>query len=516
MKKSMKALLLLQSAIVLGATASFPVQKAYADHGGLDVPFVDVKSHWSADSVMWAVGKNIVSGYEDGTFKPDQLVTEAEFLSMLIHSFKPELKNGSAYWAEPYYKLSASLNYPVDAQDSGIHSEPLTRLRVAELIASTQGKHYDGEDSVRFMYSKGLAQGEDELPTIAGFNGSKTLTRAEAVQFIKNLSEQGGGELLARPEQASDPGELPLFPSGNTNAEVSTGQAYNGSAVQTNASVDAAVPVLKLDDQPVVFRTKPVVMDGMAYYPIEDVCAAFGIGYEENGDGSVTTTILDETNTFQAGDTEKFVHYNPDGGILQEEDIPLDGEKPMRGINGVYMIPAESLDHIWFAVKNEATRFADMLVINNGQVDESEINYYTYKQFTRRDTENKDGSNRQPFDNASLTAVPSEIERAIWVKQYRLPSHGTLVYATWRWNYQDSDYYKFQEIKFTGKIVDGVATGVLRFEGDVTYYQENDRFEQYEPVELYDVQLPYENVDLKMTWNDAFNMFAQNHIELPQ
>ncbi|MBP1153666.1 MULTISPECIES: S-layer homology domain-containing protein [unclassified Paenibacillus] len=514
MKKSMKLLLSLHAALTLGV-ASLPVQKAYADSQGLSVPFQDVKSHWSADSVAWAVGKNIVSGYEDGTFKPDKPVTEAEFLSMLIHGYKPDLKSGSANWAEPYYKLSSSMNYPLDAQDINAHNEPITRIRVAELIASTQGMHYDGDDAIRYMYGKGLAQGEASQPTIAGFNGSKTLTRAEAVQFMKNLSEHGLGELLARPEQSSNTSALPSIPSGDTDAGAEADQTQSGSVVHTNdpAAVDNT-PVLKLDDKPITFITKPVIHDGTVYFPIQEVCAAFGIGYKENSDGSVTTTNYNETNTFRDGDIDRFVHYNPERPILGEEDIPLDGEKPMKKINGVFMMPAESLDHIWFAVNNEATKFADMLTVTNGRVDKRELKFYTYKQFVLRDMENMDGTNRQP--DSTLFVDPSKIHRSIWVKEYGLPSFGTSVYATWRWNSKDSLYYKFKEIKFTGKIVNGVAKGALSFEGDITYYQENDRLEMLKPEELQDIELPYKNGDIKMTWNDALNLFSKNNIYLPE
>ncbi|WP_405078825.1 S-layer homology domain-containing protein [Paenibacillus chitinolyticus] len=513
MQKSMKLLLSLHAAITIGV-ASLPVQQAYADSQGLSVPFPDVKSHWSVDSVAWAVGKNIVSGYEDGMFKPDKPVTEAEFLSMLIHGYKTDIKSGSSNWAEPYYKLSSSLNYPVDAQNINAHNEPITRIRVAELIASTQGMHYDGGDAIRYMYGKGLAEGEADQPTIAGFNGSKTLTRAEAVQFIKNMSEHGLGELLARPEQSSDTSVLPAISSGDADAGAEADQVQSGSVVHSNNAAVDNTPVLKLDDKPVAFKTRPVIQDGIVYFPIQEVCAAFGIGYKENSDGSITTTNYEETNTFRDGNTNHFVHYNPERPILGEEEIPLDGGKSMKKINGVFMMPAEFLDHIWFAVNNEATKFADMLTVTNGREDKSELKFYTYKQFVLRDMENMDGTNRQP--DSTLFVDPSKIHRSIWVKEYGLPSLGTSVYATWRWNSKDSLYYKSKEIKFTGKVVDGVAKGTLSFKGDITYYQETDRLEQLKPEQLQDIELPYENDDIKMTWNDALNLFSKNNIYLPE
>jgi hypothetical protein len=44
----------------------------------------DIRTHWAKDAIQWAVQQEMVSGYEDGTFKPNNQVSEAEFLSMLF------------------------------------------------------------------------------------------------------------------------------------------------------------------------------------------------------------------------------------------------------------------------------------------------------------------------------------------------------------------------------------------------------------------------------------------------
>ncbi len=47
-------------------------------------PFKDVPAdHWAADAIAWAKGKALVSGYPDGTFKPDQAVSRAELCAIL-------------------------------------------------------------------------------------------------------------------------------------------------------------------------------------------------------------------------------------------------------------------------------------------------------------------------------------------------------------------------------------------------------------------------------------------------
>lgn len=46
--------------------------------------FPDVKSnYWSYDAIMYFKGKNVLSGYPDGLYRPDQKVTRAEFVTIV-------------------------------------------------------------------------------------------------------------------------------------------------------------------------------------------------------------------------------------------------------------------------------------------------------------------------------------------------------------------------------------------------------------------------------------------------
>ncbi|WP_391571781.1 S-layer homology domain-containing protein [Cohnella sp.] len=45
--------------------------------------FTDISTHWAIGAIKKAVEQQIVSGYPDGTFRPDQSITRAEFIVML-------------------------------------------------------------------------------------------------------------------------------------------------------------------------------------------------------------------------------------------------------------------------------------------------------------------------------------------------------------------------------------------------------------------------------------------------
>lgn len=68
-------------------------------NAGENVKFEDVKDDaWYAESVKWAAFMNIIKGYENGTFKPNQKVTRQEFAIMIcrmLDAFKIELPKGS-------------------------------------------------------------------------------------------------------------------------------------------------------------------------------------------------------------------------------------------------------------------------------------------------------------------------------------------------------------------------------------------------------------------------------------
>ena len=175
--------------------------------------FSDVKKGaWYEDTLEWGLSKNMIKGYTDGTFKPNNTVTEAEFLTMLLRAYEPNLLSSAGqHWSEAYYKRAKELNYPVKSYtDLATRDDVVLRKQVAELISSTEGVNFNGNNAIHYLLAFGLAEGTDPNEvSIKSFNGDKKLTRAEALQFVKNFAEYGIGGLLPRPTTASDPNELP-------------------------------------------------------------------------------------------------------------------------------------------------------------------------------------------------------------------------------------------------------------------------------------------------------------------
>lgn len=151
--------------------------------------FGDIEGHWASNAISWGLSQNIVDGYEDGGFHPDQKVTEAEFLAMLLRAF-PVTNTGYAEslnpWYAAYFTYASGQNWPVEQV---MANEPYQRGEAARLIAATQGQQLELDEAVQYLLQHGLAQGKTAA-TVEGFGKYDVLTRAESLQFIRNLVDK--------------------------------------------------------------------------------------------------------------------------------------------------------------------------------------------------------------------------------------------------------------------------------------------------------------------------------------
>lgn len=173
--------------------------------------FPDVENHWVKGTVDWATERDMVKGYPDGKFHPDDKVTEAEFLTMLIRLYDPTYTGAvEKHWADPYYAYAKEMNYMLPGHSNAKARDVyMDRYQVAELIAATEGANYKGADAVKYLLVFNLAKGKDKDLSVKSYHGEDTLTRAEALQFVRNLSEFGMGGLIMKPDKPSDPDDIP-------------------------------------------------------------------------------------------------------------------------------------------------------------------------------------------------------------------------------------------------------------------------------------------------------------------
>ncbi|MBP1963780.1 S-layer homology domain-containing protein [Paenibacillus aceris] len=80
----------------------------------IPVAFSDTKGHWAEKSIIELVQKGSINGYPDGTFKPNENITRAEFVSMIVKAFNLKEQVGkvfadtSSHWAKSFIATAAS------------------------------------------------------------------------------------------------------------------------------------------------------------------------------------------------------------------------------------------------------------------------------------------------------------------------------------------------------------------------------------------------------------------------
>lgn len=150
--------------------------------------FTDIAKHWAKKSIEWAAQNGIVSDIK-GPFRPSDSVTEEEFLRMFTSALGAEVRAAAEgeRWSTRFYDYALENEYNLKGSfNAPLRKEKISRLSVAELIASGAGQPYIGDEAIQYLLDNGYSQGKTSA-TVEGYAGAATLTRAEAVQFIKTL-----------------------------------------------------------------------------------------------------------------------------------------------------------------------------------------------------------------------------------------------------------------------------------------------------------------------------------------
>ena len=57
----------------------------------------DISGHWAENNIRELVALGAIGGYPDGTFKPDNNITRAEFVTILVKAFALRAKTGHVF-----------------------------------------------------------------------------------------------------------------------------------------------------------------------------------------------------------------------------------------------------------------------------------------------------------------------------------------------------------------------------------------------------------------------------------
>lgn len=150
--------------------------------------FTDISNHWAMKSIEWAARNGIVSDIK-GPFRPKDSVTEEEFLRMFTSAMGANVRSAGddERWSIRFYDYAREKGYNLQGSlNPSLRIAKISRLSVAELIASAAGQPYTGDEAIQYLLDNKYSSGKTSA-TVEGYAGAADLTRAEAVQFIKTL-----------------------------------------------------------------------------------------------------------------------------------------------------------------------------------------------------------------------------------------------------------------------------------------------------------------------------------------
>ncbi len=178
------------------------------------VKLTDIAGHWAESSILQAVREGIVAGYSDGSFKPNRIVTRAEFALMLMNALKRTNQGGEllfsdaskiANWAKNAVALAVEAGYINGYRDGTFRpNSAITRAEMAIMVAKVLGLSPEKGISTDFKddlalpaWAKGAIASIQAKEIMKGnpngeFAPEAKATRAEAVTVLLKLLEAMG------------------------------------------------------------------------------------------------------------------------------------------------------------------------------------------------------------------------------------------------------------------------------------------------------------------------------------
>ena len=177
-----------------------------------DVP----EAHWAAEDIDAMVEQHVITGYPDDTFRPEDTVSRAQFLSMLIRAVSDEsvplAEEGEAWW-QPYFDRALELGILSDAggfplTDIQDMDGDISRAEMAQLLFRTDSRNFSFRSWTRFDASafsfsdtdgtvQEAAAGAAATGLLTGFSDGlfhpeQAMTRAQACTVIRRLLDHDG------------------------------------------------------------------------------------------------------------------------------------------------------------------------------------------------------------------------------------------------------------------------------------------------------------------------------------
>ena len=288
---------------MLGLSDTHAVEQAKAN----PTSFTDLDGHWGYDNIMAMTSRGLFSGYEDGSFRPDNPMSKVEFLMVVCRILNLDTSTESTTWWDGAYNagLQAGLIRETETPRSSMEDK-ITRQEMAMISVRAMGvlgENTDAqyEDNVKASisdfnsvlglyrdyvvkaYSKGVITGYPD----SSFKPNGNATRAEASTVLNKITDTG-----ARTVQD--------FSQAPVKEEVQSGPItiYEGQIRENSRIAQEGDTVIKASTGEAIVLRKGVhgiVGEGQGVSP--------DLGYTVSGVGNTTVVATNIDDFVFSGDT---------------------------------------------------------------------------------------------------------------------------------------------------------------------------------------------------------------------
>lgn len=166
-------------------------------------PFPDIEGHWAYATITYLHRQDIVGGFEDGTFKPNNTVTRAQLATMLVRAkglspgqgASPFSDVNQAHWAHGFILAARDAGFVSGYSDGTFKPDaPVTRAEIASMLTRAFAMEQTRElipfpdvpqdhwakGSIEILVRAGITTGYEDNT----FRPGNQATRAEVASFL--------------------------------------------------------------------------------------------------------------------------------------------------------------------------------------------------------------------------------------------------------------------------------------------------------------------------------------------
>ncbi|TKI48052.1 InlB B-repeat-containing protein [Lysinibacillus tabacifolii] len=170
------------------------------------VTFQDIENHWAQEIIEALATRGIITGYKDGTFRPNETISRQHVAVLLTRAFTFEASRPSIAFSDvaphhPYYHEITILQQAgiIDGIDGAFHpADHLTRAQLAKILANTlqlqpqTTSSFTDVDSSHWSagYIGALERAGIALGDNGKFRPEASVTRAQLAAFLYRAMQQ--------------------------------------------------------------------------------------------------------------------------------------------------------------------------------------------------------------------------------------------------------------------------------------------------------------------------------------